>query len=275
MLLPTIVPDTHISKITAENSYHAGPLKKVTIARDREGCQRSYGFVCYKHQEAVPYAIALLNGISLYGRPIRLQYSFGSSHSDGGTGPSDPPLEPCSANTFFQESPMYHISAPPNGRGPSQDQLHWNSLVCGYSSQQFPPNIFPPQLQCFLPPSTFCPPAPRLPWPALELPPWTPPPPVQPSQNHQVLTSHQLALPPSPPPGMEGQEGHTDGVEPKKPRKHRRSREHRHRSKKHRSKLGGRLHARVRTHVSRQVHTAFISPVVEDGKAPQREDLLQ
>lgn len=57
--------------------FQAGPLKKVTIARDREGRQRSYGFVYYKHAEAVPYAIALLNGTWLFGRQIRLQYGTG------------------------------------------------------------------------------------------------------------------------------------------------------------------------------------------------------
>ncbi|RXM95510.1 Splicing regulator RBM11 [Acipenser ruthenus] len=66
----------------------AGPLTRVTIAKDKDGKQKSYGFVCYKHREAVPYAIALLNGIRLYGRPIlngirlygrpiKLQYRFG------------------------------------------------------------------------------------------------------------------------------------------------------------------------------------------------------
>ncbi|MGH0178511.1 UNVERIFIED_CONTAM: hypothetical protein FKN15_078211 [Acipenser sinensis] len=60
----------------------AGPLTRVTIAKDKDGKQKSYGFVCYKHREAVPYAIALLNGIRLYGRPIKLQYRFGCSFTE-------------------------------------------------------------------------------------------------------------------------------------------------------------------------------------------------
>ncbi|XP_009475431.1 PREDICTED: splicing regulator RBM11 [Nipponia nippon] len=59
----------------------AGPLTKVTICKDKEGKPKSFGFVCFKHKESVPYAIALLNGIRLYGRPIKVQYRFGSSHS--------------------------------------------------------------------------------------------------------------------------------------------------------------------------------------------------
>ncbi|XP_015197630.2 splicing regulator RBM11 [Lepisosteus oculatus] len=68
-------------EILFELFLQAGPLTKVTIAKDKDGRQRSYGFVCYKHREAVPYAIALLNGICLYGRPIKLQYRLGSSHN--------------------------------------------------------------------------------------------------------------------------------------------------------------------------------------------------
>ncbi|XP_075710610.1 splicing regulator RBM11 [Rhinoderma darwinii] len=59
----------------------AGPLIKVTIAKDKEGNFKSFGFVCFKHTESVPYAISLLNGIRLFGRPIKLQYRFGSSYS--------------------------------------------------------------------------------------------------------------------------------------------------------------------------------------------------
>ena len=55
----------------------AGPVRRVTMARDREGRRRPFGFVLYKHAEAVPYAIALLNGICLYGRPLKLGFSTG------------------------------------------------------------------------------------------------------------------------------------------------------------------------------------------------------
>uniref|UniRef100_A0A4W3K2S3 RRM domain-containing protein n=1 Tax=Callorhinchus milii TaxID=7868 RepID=A0A4W3K2S3_CALMI len=57
----------------------AGPLTKVTIPKDKDGRQKSYGFVCFKHTESVPYAISLLNGIRLYGRPLNLQYRSGRS----------------------------------------------------------------------------------------------------------------------------------------------------------------------------------------------------
>lgn len=68
-------------EILYELFLQAGPLTKVTIAKDKEGNLKSFGFVCFKHTESVPYAISLLNGIRLFGRPIKLQYRFGSSYS--------------------------------------------------------------------------------------------------------------------------------------------------------------------------------------------------
>ncbi|XP_074757948.1 splicing regulator RBM11 isoform X1 [Athene noctua] len=68
-------------EILYELFLQAGPLTKVTICKDKEGKPKSFGFVCFKHKESVPYAIALLNGIRLYGRPIKVHYRFGSSHS--------------------------------------------------------------------------------------------------------------------------------------------------------------------------------------------------
>ncbi|XP_075189194.1 splicing regulator RBM11 [Anomaloglossus baeobatrachus] len=68
-------------EILYELFLQAGPLTKVNIAKDKDGNLKSFGFVCFKHTESVPYAISLLNGIRLFGRPIKLQYRFGSSYS--------------------------------------------------------------------------------------------------------------------------------------------------------------------------------------------------
>ncbi|XP_043077341.1 RNA binding motif protein 11 [Puntigrus tetrazona] len=55
-------------EILFELFLQAGPVEEVCIFREGQcGC------VYYKHAEAVPYAVALLNGIWLYGQPIRLQ----------------------------------------------------------------------------------------------------------------------------------------------------------------------------------------------------------
>ncbi|XP_073440569.1 splicing regulator RBM11 [Dendrobates tinctorius] len=68
-------------EILYELFLQAGPLTKVTMAKDKDGNLKSFGFVCFKHAESVHYAISLLNGIRLFGRPIRLHYRIGSSYS--------------------------------------------------------------------------------------------------------------------------------------------------------------------------------------------------
>ncbi|NWX20571.1 RBM7 protein, partial [Aegotheles bennettii] len=59
----------------------AGPVLKVKIPRDRDGRPKQFAFVNFKHEESVPYGLSLLNGIKLYGRPIKIQFRAGSSHA--------------------------------------------------------------------------------------------------------------------------------------------------------------------------------------------------
>ncbi|XP_039710993.1 splicing regulator RBM11 isoform X4 [Pteropus medius] len=99
-------------EILYELFLQAGPLTKVTICKDREGKPKSFGFVCFKHPESVSYAIALLNGIRLYGRPINVQYRFGSSRSSE---PANQSFESCvkinshSYSFFIQSSVVGHF----------------------------------------------------------------------------------------------------------------------------------------------------------------------
>ncbi|XP_020925499.1 splicing regulator RBM11 [Sus scrofa] len=90
----------------------AGPLTKVTICKDRDGNPKSFGFVCFKHPESVSYAIALLNGIRLYGRPINVQYRFGSSRS---CEPANQSFESCvkiNSHSYRNEEVMGRSSFP-------------------------------------------------------------------------------------------------------------------------------------------------------------------
>lgn len=57
----------------------------VKIPKDRDGRPKQFAFVNFKHEESVPYGLRLLNGIKLYGRPMRIQFRSGT----GGTS-SDP-----------------------------------------------------------------------------------------------------------------------------------------------------------------------------------------
>ncbi|XP_002716809.1 splicing regulator RBM11 [Oryctolagus cuniculus] len=99
-------------EILYELFLQAGPLTKVTICKDREGKPKSFGFVCFKHPESVSYAIALLNGIRLYGRPINVQYRFGSSRSSE---PANQSFENCvkiNSHSYRNEEMMGRSSFP-------------------------------------------------------------------------------------------------------------------------------------------------------------------
>ncbi|XP_055963503.1 RNA-binding protein 7 [Sorex fumeus] len=61
--------------------HQAGPVVKVKIPKDKDGKPKQFAFVNFKHEVSVPYAMNLLNGIKLFGRPIKIQFRSGSSHA--------------------------------------------------------------------------------------------------------------------------------------------------------------------------------------------------
>lgn len=56
----------------------AGPLIKVKIPKDNDGKQKSFGFAVFKHEESAPYGMNLLNGTSLFGRTLKVQFRAGN-----------------------------------------------------------------------------------------------------------------------------------------------------------------------------------------------------
>uniref|UniRef100_A0A8D0E7D7 RNA-binding protein 7 n=1 Tax=Salvator merianae TaxID=96440 RepID=A0A8D0E7D7_SALMN len=61
--------------------HQAGPVIKVKIPKDRDGKPKQFAFVNFKHEESVPYSMSLLNGIKLFGRPLKIQFRSGSTHA--------------------------------------------------------------------------------------------------------------------------------------------------------------------------------------------------
>lgn len=59
----------------------AGPALSVKIPKDKDGNPKLFAFVNFKHEESVRYGMSLLNGIKLFGRPLKIQYRSGSSHA--------------------------------------------------------------------------------------------------------------------------------------------------------------------------------------------------
>lgn len=48
------------------------------IPKDKDGKPKQFAFVNFKHEVSVPYAMNLLNGIKLFGRPIKIQFRSGN-----------------------------------------------------------------------------------------------------------------------------------------------------------------------------------------------------
>ena len=65
-------------KVTEEILYElflqAGPVENVTIPKDRNGKQRRFGFVTYKHVNSVSYALELFSGTSLFNRTLNISH---------------------------------------------------------------------------------------------------------------------------------------------------------------------------------------------------------
>uniref|UniRef100_A0A7M4EWE7 RNA-binding protein 7 n=1 Tax=Crocodylus porosus TaxID=8502 RepID=A0A7M4EWE7_CROPO len=64
-------------ELVFELFHQAGPVIKVKIPKDRDGKPKQFAFVNFKHEESVPYGMSLLNGIKLFGRPIKIQFRSG------------------------------------------------------------------------------------------------------------------------------------------------------------------------------------------------------
>ncbi|XP_068173068.1 RNA-binding protein 7 [Antennarius striatus] len=121
-------------KVTEELLFElflqAGPLIKTKIPKDSDGKQKSFGFAVYKHEVSVPYAMQLLNGTSLFGRQLCVQFRSGSSHSSSpGSSPANTP------NPHGQGAPN-QFSSPPYTAPPqmqrsfsSPDNLQKHAMV--------------------------------------------------------------------------------------------------------------------------------------------------
>ncbi|KAG7470496.1 hypothetical protein MATL_G00114460 [Megalops atlanticus] len=95
-------------KVTEELLFElflqAGPLIKVRIPKDSDGKPKHFGFVNFKHEVSVLYAMNLFNGTRLFGRPLKIQFRSGSSHLNAdGSSPGNAQI-PSPVNSPTQRS---------------------------------------------------------------------------------------------------------------------------------------------------------------------------
>ncbi|NWR36733.1 RBM7 protein, partial [Tachuris rubrigastra] len=117
--------------------HQAGPVITVKIPKDRDGRPKQFAFVNFKHEESVPYGLQLLNGIKLYGRPMRIQFRLGSSHAAQDTSPSCSPLGATGAISPGMPHPASSCSRAPEGAAAAgyPPSLQRQAVVCPWSTQ--------------------------------------------------------------------------------------------------------------------------------------------
>ncbi|XP_017886462.1 RNA-binding protein 7 [Ceratina calcarata] len=60
-------------EILYELFLQGGPVQSVTIPKDRDGKQRAYAFITYKHVDSVHYALELFDGTALFNRTLNMR----------------------------------------------------------------------------------------------------------------------------------------------------------------------------------------------------------
>lgn len=143
-------------EIIWELFLQAGPLEAVLIPKDKEtGKLQSYGFVSFSHEVSAPYAISLMDGIPLYGKPISVKHAARNinSHSPGNQSPlshghgfpDDAHLRrPLfdSPSGHFNPCPPHHLTPSPH----SMNGVHGNFQL-GYHSPRSPWDMASPWQQ--------------------------------------------------------------------------------------------------------------------------------
>ncbi|XP_049789402.1 RNA-binding protein 7 [Schistocerca nitens] len=155
-------------EILFELFLQAGPLDAVRIPKDKDGRQRSFAFVVFKHESSVPYAIALFEGTALYNKVLQLksrqvpnEKNFGNmSHQRAYSAPVNSNSKPSASPDFHHLlqfgqqmlNPGMRPSDPVTGlrnlyesqRGASNylgAPFHLNSLQGNWSSRNHPYSV--------------------------------------------------------------------------------------------------------------------------------------
>lgn len=86
----------------------------MSIPKDKEGNGRGFGFITYRHQASVPYALSIFSGTRLFNRELRLDNRSGTGNRNGNINRRnqsfDQHMKPGMTSTVPQH--QYHIQSP-------------------------------------------------------------------------------------------------------------------------------------------------------------------
>lgn len=132
-------PEQCLATVLIPLQFHlqVGPIDRISLPKDKDGTQKSFGFVEYRHQKSVPYALSVFAGTKLFNRELRL------NPRDGNTGNNKPQMA-------LEPQPMMTHSAPTHQfqmHNPSMSALRYgvpaNAGLAGAFSDMLPrmPNL--------------------------------------------------------------------------------------------------------------------------------------
>lgn len=140
------------SKVTEELLrelfVQAGPVEDVKIPKDNTGRTKNFAFVTFVHPESVGYTLALMDGISLYGRRIRMERRPHATVDDTYVNMMKRHYEymdsvRASAYTFNHPGDMWSSSCTPQVQGPPRVQMAMDGPMSFASERSFGPESAP------------------------------------------------------------------------------------------------------------------------------------
>lgn len=140
------------SKVTEELLrelfVQAGPVEDVKIPKDNNGRTKNFAFVTFVHPESVGYTLALMDGISLYGRRIRLERRPHAAVDDTYVNMMKRHYDymdsvRASANTFNHPVGMWSSSCTLQPQGPPRVQMPMDGPMSFASDRSFGPECVP------------------------------------------------------------------------------------------------------------------------------------
>ncbi|XP_058792513.1 RNA-binding protein 7 [Phymastichus coffea] len=124
-------------KVTEDILYElfmqGGPVEKVSIPKDRDGKQKNFGFVTFKHLSSVPYVLDLFDGTSLFSRTLNMKSRNNSIENSNFNRQSQ---HSANLNFMYQTNAMEHKAS----KIQSEMELSQQILIGNMAPTAFAPN---------------------------------------------------------------------------------------------------------------------------------------